>query len=341
MSHSDDNHEQGLEAFERVRGGSRRVEPEFEARDWDDEDPDGEELDDDDLWDDEDDGLFRKILPIGIGLVLVAIVGGGILVALNDGETVTDPNTVPLVQALPDPEKVKPDNPGGLNVEHQDKLILNEVPTGQATDEAVERLLPPPEVPLDRPQPEQSDVAEAPEAPENETPAEDRQAEAVKDEVAAAPEAALKPEDKDPSGDLESVLQPPPAVGKDEGKQVPAEAAATAGETTKSSEAPQAAASVPTPAEVAKVVQPSSGQYVVQLASLRTESDARTEWGNLQKKLPKLLGRESMVLEKADIPNVGVRFRLQTGPFPAKAAATEMCQKLKAAGRDCLVKKVK
>jgi cell division septation protein DedD len=81
---------------------------------------------------------------------------------------------VPLVLAETTPEKMRPEEPGGLEVRHQDALILN-----QAEGEGAERLLPPPETPLPPPRLAQPAEAVPPAAP--------------KPETAAAPPAAMPP----------------------------------------------------------------------------------------------------------------------------------------------------
>lgn len=55
-------------------------------------------------------------------------------------------NTPPLIQAEQGPYKVRPENPGGIAIPHQDKLIYGRL-SGEA-DQPVERLLPPPEQPV-------------------------------------------------------------------------------------------------------------------------------------------------------------------------------------------------
>ena len=70
---------------------------------------------------------------------------------------------VPLVLAETTPEKVRPEDPGGLEVRHQDALILNQANGG--TEGQVERLLPPPETPLPPPRPAQTAEAAPPVAP--------------------------------------------------------------------------------------------------------------------------------------------------------------------------------
>jgi hypothetical protein len=56
-----------------------------------------------------------------------------------------------LIQAEPGPFKVKPENPGGASIPHQDKLIYGRITPG--TEQPVERLLPPPEQPTEQPVP--------------------------------------------------------------------------------------------------------------------------------------------------------------------------------------------
>ena len=314
----------------------------------------------------EDDGLFRKMIPVGLGLVLVALIGGGVVVFLNERRA--PPQTPPLVLAPQGPEKIKPDDPGGLRVAHQDKLILNEVPAGQVVDESVERLLPPPETPLPL-QPRESSLDVRADAASS----------ALADEEAAQMPSVhknaqdeSKPERQEnkaqDQGELESVLQPPSVVTvpsapvtidtaqapvttaeqvqpkKDlsQKESVQKKSERKTKQAKKQTSAPAEEPPAPSkPAKTDPVVQQSSGQYVVQLASLRRESAVQAEWGKLQKKLPKLLGSATMLMEKAEISGAGVRYRLQTGPFPTKAAADRLCQKLKVSGRDCLVKKVK
>jgi len=54
-------------------------------------------------------------------------------------------DTPPLIQAESGPFKVRPENPGGLSIPHQDKLIYGRMSGGE--EQPVERLLPPPEQP--------------------------------------------------------------------------------------------------------------------------------------------------------------------------------------------------
>jgi len=92
---------------------------------------------------------FRGLIA---GLVVVVVVGvfaGGLWFAyqqgLRHGGGSTGAADVPLIRADERPTKVKPENPGGMEVPDRDKLIYTQKrPT-------VEHLLPPPEKPMSRP----------------------------------------------------------------------------------------------------------------------------------------------------------------------------------------------
>ena len=72
----------------------------------------------------------------GLSLVRGALAGIGTILALTltllrpdaraegrDGVVITSPGAIPLIKADPGPIKIKPQNPGGLDVPHKDKSI--------------------------------------------------------------------------------------------------------------------------------------------------------------------------------------------------------------------------
>ncbi|MEH6631963.1 MAG: SPOR domain-containing protein [Halopseudomonas aestusnigri] len=324
-----------LKDFEKVRqNDSMRA---ISDRNADDVSDVHEDFSEDDYWEDEIDldddpgaGVFKKLMPIGLGLIAVSIVGGGILIMLGDSSPKHNiPDAIPLIEAETTPEKTKPEIPGGMVIPHQDKLVLNEEDGGNKPAQ-VEKLLPPPEVPQP---PKTEEIVTEPTVagvPEKATD------EAVSDNVVEAtklpltkPASETTPTPDTLSPEVESVLAPkkPEKV-----PEVPNVAKTTT---------PKATTTVPAPAQAPVLAKPVSGQYILQLASLKSKEGAMTEWNNMQKKLSSLLGDKQPIIEKASISGVGVRYRLQTGPFVDKKAASNFCAKLKSAKRDCLVKKVK
>jgi hypothetical protein len=81
----------------------------------------------------------------------------------------------------------------------------------------------------------------------------------------------------------------------------------------------------------------SGGDYVVQLASYRSEARAMLGWSELRGNAPDLLGPVSPVVRRAELGEErGTVYRLRTAPT-AKTAAATLCSELKALGMDCLV----
>src|SRR3546814_14234464 len=80
-----------------------------------------------------------------------------------------------------------------------------------------------------------------------------------------------------------------------------------------------------------------AGDVVLQLSSVKSEAAAAQEWKRLQGEHPGLLGKLPLALETAAVQGT-TYYRVQTGPFPSRAAAADVCTKLKARNQDCLVK---
>ena len=80
------------------------------------------------------------------------------------------------------------------------------------------------------------------------------------------------------------------------------------------------------------------GIFFVQLASLKSEERARKAWSELQAKHAELLGDLALTVQSTEVAGRGTFYRLQTGPFPNRATAEDMCQQLRTAKLDCLVR---
>lgn len=79
------------------------------------------------------------------------------------------------------------------------------------------------------------------------------------------------------------------------------------------------------------------GDFAVQVGSHRQEENAQAGWEKLKQKDPELFTGLTLAVQKADLGDQGVYFRMQTGPFPNKATADDFCFSLKAKNIDCLV----
>jgi len=98
----------------------------------------------------------------------------------------------PLIRADERPTKVKPEQPGGMQIPDRDKLIYNQ------TRPVVEHLLPPPEKPMARPAPP--------------PPPRPSQTEAVPPPAATSPPASATPEN--PQAATQAAPPPPQSAGK-------------------------------------------------------------------------------------------------------------------------------
>ncbi len=233
-----------------------------------------------------------RLIALSAGAVLI---GGGAWYALTHGGVQVTGET-PLIRAPEGPDKERPENPGGLEVPNQDKLVYNRV-GDNGPRPGVERLLPPPEAPLPPPaaMPPPQRRADAPTAPA--APPSDPAREAPQSVESLIAKTA--PE----------VVAPPPKP-------------------------PAAEAPVPS-----APVSAADKAFRVQVAALRDEAKAREAWRGLQTKHPDLLGGLNLSVERADLKDKGIYYRVRGGPLPDRAAAVALCEQLKARKVGCLVVK--
>jgi hypothetical protein len=81
----------------------------------------------------------------------------------------------------------------------------------------------------------------------------------------------------------------------------------------------------------------SSGGYVVQLSSQRSENEAHSSFRSLQAKFPNELGNRQVIIRRADLGSRGVVYRTNVGPFATAQEAQRFCANYKSAGGQCIV----
>lgn len=186
---------------------------------------------------------------------------------------------------------------------------------------------PAPEEPAaEAPAPDQA--ASLPELPRAETAAEAPAAEPAEApaDQAPAPEPA-----EQPAAEAPQPLAEAPAGETVTAREAPAEPPVEApAEPVATSPVQTPGSAAPAPAEVAP------GSWMIQLAALRQEAAARQEWQRVQGRHRELLGSMSLQLERADLGERGIYYRVQAGPLPNRATAQDLCAQLKAAGQDCI-----
>jgi cell division septation protein DedD len=89
----------------------------------------------------------------------------------------------------------------------------------------------------------------------------------------------------------------------------------------------------PAPAEILKL----NTTYRVQIASVKSEREAKAEWERFKSKYPVLLRKLNLTVARVDLDEKGVFYRLLIGPLPDKSAAKKFCQSAKERKIACLI----
>ncbi|MBV9757128.1 MAG: SPOR domain-containing protein [Alphaproteobacteria bacterium] len=239
-----------------------------------------------------DPGMRRLgIIAGGIGGALLLIVGAW---SVSRGHS----HGIPVVEAPGGPLRVKPENPGGMQVAGADDPILS----GDANGKQPEALAPPPETPA--PAALHAPHAEAPKPPP----------------AASAPAHPI-------IGATTPATAPAPP-------QRPATAEAPAAGTPARPPTPHAPpAKLLAAAEPA--THP-AGRTEVQLAAVTSEEAAKTEWDRLARRMPELLGGHRPLVIRAEHDG-HVVWRLRTGGFGDAGAAGVFCEHVRAKGGGCAI----
>ncbi|MSO85203.1 MAG: SPOR domain-containing protein [Rhodospirillales bacterium] len=298
-------------------------------------------------------------------VLAVALVGGGAWAWLIHGKRVTamfaagGGDGVPVVRADSLPFKVRPRDPGGMEIPDRDKLVYGRL-QGEGSESRVERLLGPPETPI---RPPRAASAPAPQVKERlaRVPSE-AQVLAAKPPPPALglskPAANPEPEPEDsPPTDVEtapasplanvptpldargeSVVRPP--TGGTARPSAPMRETAPATQAAAPAREPQAPPTpVPAPApQVAAPAEPGSG-YLIQVGAVRAPEGAETEWNRLLRQHGETLRGLKLFVARADLGDKGVFWRLRAGPFADEAAAKNRCAELAKRKAGCLVVK--
>ncbi|MGD1933525.1 MAG: SPOR domain-containing protein, partial [Candidatus Phaeomarinobacter sp.] len=109
-----------------------------------------DEMDTYDATDEDEEPAGRGWLMLLVVVAVLAALAGVVYFAYQQGREEGIRTAPPIVRADGGPEKVAPQEPGGMEIPHQDKEIFERITgdsTATSTEPGVERLLPPPEEP--------------------------------------------------------------------------------------------------------------------------------------------------------------------------------------------------
>ena len=220
---------------------------------------------------------------------------------------------VPVVEADSRPLRVKPADPGGLDIAGKDDAILS----GNGEDKTA--MAPPPEVPAPQVLKAQKIKPPAPPAAATAPP--------------APPPAATEAK---PAHPTVAATTPHPPVTAPTPAPKPAVTPAAKPLVLASTGAPPPPAAQPavTPPTAAAPATAPAGHAQVQLAALESPEAALAEWQRLTRKMPDVLGGHQPAVVKIERDG-HTYFRLRTGGFADTTQAHDFCEKVKAKGADC------
>ncbi len=246
-----------------------------------------------------DEGTRRlALIASGIGLFLLVVVGGWTLGGHRGAS-----GEIPVIGPDPGPIKIKPVNPGGL------QLTGAEPPPSNDDNGGGPSLAPGPE----KPDPAAL-IAELNAARHVDAPA-----------TPPAPATTVAPGAAAPT--------PAPAAST---PPAPMAAPAPPAPVASAPPAPPAAPNSLQTALASLRATPQAGNVAVQLAAVDTQASAHAQWDRLAHAHPGLLdGRAPLILEAKH--GEKTFYRLRTGGFATIAAATSFCEQLRAAGAACTI----
>ena len=259
-------------------------------------------------------GVIFAVAVIGV----LAFFGFVVWRATTDDSAPPAEAEVPVIVADPSETRVRPDDPGGMEVPDQDMLIHRSLEEGES-EPVVERLLPPPEEPAARPAP-----PPPPPPPPGETVAE---AEPQAPAATAEPEPAAEPES---SGETAPSPQSEPEVAQTLVVPSPPSPPPLARAEPEAEAPPDPAPDPPIAAE--------GGAYRIQLASFRDREAVDRGWKAFLAKAPILLVDLIPDVQEVDLgPERGTFYRLRAGPMRSREAAEKLCELLGEKDMECLV----
>lgn len=237
-------------------------------------------------------GRPRVLLLAGVVGVLAFVAA---VVLVGTGERAE--RDVPLIVADNAPFRVRPAEPGGMQVPNQDQLVYQRMVGAPVTPSGrrIEVLLPPPEAPLPVPRPAPPPAPDP--APALAAPAE-----------APGPPASPPPQPA-PAEAAPGLPLPPP---------------------------PPAMAAVQPAAPAPSAPQRTEGTVQVQLAAVGSEAAVQPEWNRLRTRMPDLLADHALLVSRGERDGQPF-WRVRTGGFADVAAARGFCDQVRARGFTCFV----
>ena len=241
---------------------------------------------------------------------------------------------VPTIRRSQTAVKIKPDNPGGMEIPNQDKDVYNLVEKKEVDNTVVENLLPTPE------QPKLPDIV--PDTVDVQADNIDELVEEVADDTDVAvpnkPEDLLSESAKNVADDVKAAEEKAKAEAKTAAEKAKAEAKAAEEKAKAEAKAAEEKATAEAKAAETAVKSVAGGKWQVQFVASKNKDAVEKTWTNLTQKYS-MLKAYTHEIQSADLGAQGKIYRLRAGSFATKEEAAKVCSMLKAKGmNDCIVK---
>lgn len=280
-------------------------------------------------------------------LIALSFLIGVVWKLYTGGQSGSNSVNVPIVRADSDPTKIIPDDRGGMEVPHRDSTIFSSLSSDKEEGEKIENLLADDE--NEEPMPRSQLFAGLNTEPNPDLKAESEPTpldQPVSDKVQPVIEEVKEEVQEIASIVEDAVNEPIKLAPTPEPVEKKVEAVETPKPVEKKPEPVKAPAKVEAPKVVAKKEEPktssvasTSGDYVVQLASIKDKSLAEKEWKKFVSKYGSALSGMSYRVQSADLGAKGVFHRIQAGPV-SKDKASSVCAAIKQISPNgCIVKK--
>lgn len=260
------------------------------------------------------------------GVALAGVVGWLVLSPQYNNNSSVE---IPVIRRPQTAVKVQPVEPGGMEIQNQDKSVYDIVEKKTTDNINVEQLLPPPETP-------QMPEITPPVTAENNIPIQEieQPTETIEDLTQKAQAIIDEANSEFKEKTIATVEVAPIEPSK------PAEIiSAPKKEVTSQPEA----ITLPKKEEVKVVINEKTnntpkGNWQLQLMSSPNKGGIEKSWTSLSKKYSALQGL-SHEIEAADLGAKGTFYRLKAGNFRTQQEANKVCAEIKSLGGTCIVKK--
>jgi hypothetical protein len=307
----------------------------------------------------------RSAFMVGSALLGAIALGGALAFAYKQSGGGLSGEQPPLVTADSRPVKELPEQAGGKEFPHKNKLIYDRLQNGDEPE--TERLVPRQENVAVPALPPSADGPAPVASTDFTTPTTQAVGGAEPIAVASVDDGStaeggprkVKTMVVRPDGSMDAPPEAAAAEAPAAAEAAP-QAAAAAGAAPQTAPAaappaaeaaPQQVAALPAPPPPTAKPKPAVQQtaaaapaaaaatkYVVQVGSKKNQTDALASFADMQQKYPSLLANYRPMVQKADLGAKGVWYRLRIGPIVDKTAASKLCTQLKSQGLpDCLV----